>query len=203
MHRRASVRHGAVALALLALGTGALARGTGSPGVGPMGPPGQQGAPGSKGEAGQVGPAGPQGIAGKDGQSITGPQGPQGPAGQSITGPQGPAGKDGASIVGPAGPQGPTGATGPAGTPRRVERYTATSNASGVATYSWTACTTAPDVDVIHSWVGDQMIGGGVTAQTNSSATVLVKRSRGTLLLTSGPFETAPSTPLTIRVICN
>jgi len=47
------------------------------------------------------------------------------------------------------------------------------------------------------------MVGGGVTGQTNSSATVLVKRSRGTLLLTSGPFETAPSTALTIRVICN
>jgi hypothetical protein len=58
-------------------------------------------------------------------------------------------------------------------------------------------------VDIIHGWVGDQMTGGGVTSQTLSGATVLVKRSRGTLLLTSGPFETAPSTALTIRVICN
>ncbi|GAA0236026.1 hypothetical protein LNAOJCKE_0944 [Methylorubrum aminovorans] len=98
---------------------------------------------------------------------------------------------------------GVAGVVGPGGTPRRVERYTATSNASGIATYSWTACATAPDVDIIHGWNGDQMTGGGVTAQTNSGATVLVKRSRGTLLLTTGPFETAPNTALTIRVICN
>ena len=58
-------------------------------------------------------------------------------------------------------------------------------------------------VDIIHGWSGDQMIGGGVTAQTLSSATVLVKRSRGALLLSAGPFETAPSTALTIRIICN
>ncbi|WP_227441005.1 MULTISPECIES: hypothetical protein [unclassified Methylobacterium] len=47
------------------------------------------------------------------------------------------------------------------------------------------------------------MIVGGVTAQTLSGATVAVKRSKGTLLLTDGPFEPAPSTPVTIRVICN
>lgn len=123
-------------------------------------------------------------------------QGPAGPQGE-----QGPKGDKG--DAGLTGTPGATGPQGPAGTPRRVERYTATSNASGIATYSWPACTTAPDVDIIHGWVGDQMTGGGVTAQTNSSATVLVKRSRGTLLLTSGPFETAPSTALTIRVICN
>lgn len=59
-------------------------------------------------------------------------------------------------------------------------------------------------MDVILSWAGEQMIAGGVTAQSLSGATVLVKRSRGTLLLTAGPFETAPSgTALTIRVICN
>lgn len=104
---------------------------------------------------------------------------------------------------GPQGLKGDTGATGPAGAPKRVERYTATSNTSGVATYSWAACTTTPDVDIIHGWVGDQMTGGGVTSQSLSGATVLVKRSRGTLLLTSGPFETAPSTALTIRIICN
>jgi hypothetical protein len=47
------------------------------------------------------------------------------------------------------------------------------------------------------------MVVGGVTAQTLSGATVAVKRSRGTLLLTAGPFEPAPSTAVTIRVICN
>lgn len=162
-------------LALLLLGALAVPAGSAvrSVGTGQTGPQGEQGPKGDKGDVGSKGDQGPAGQTGAAGQ-----QGPQG-------------------VVGPAGAQGP------AGTPRRVERYTATSNTSGIATYSWPACTTAPDVDIIHGWVGDQMTGGGVTAQTNSSATVLVKRSRGTLLLTSGPFETAPSTALTIRVICN
>jgi hypothetical protein len=47
------------------------------------------------------------------------------------------------------------------------------------------------------------MITGGVTAQTLTGATVSVMRSRGTLALSSGPFEVAPNTALTIRVICN
>ncbi|MEN3212239.1 hypothetical protein PUR23_19705 [Methylorubrum populi] len=48
------------------------------------------------------------------------------------------------------------------------------------------------------------MIAGGVTAQTLTGATVLVKRSRGTLLLTSGPFETAPAgVSVTIKAIGN
>lgn len=166
----------------LGLGSPVEARGTAAPGIGPAGP---QGVPGSKGEKGDVGAAGPRGDSGNPG-----PIGPAGPAGAM-------------GNTGSAGPAGATGPVGPAGAPRRVERYTATSNTSGVATYSWPACATTPDIDVIHGWSGDQMVGGGVTAQTNSSATVLVKRSRGTLLLTSGPFETAPSTALTIRVICN
>ncbi|BDL40927.1 hypothetical protein [Methylorubrum sp. GM97] len=62
---------------------------------------------------------------------------------------------------------------------------------------------------MIPTWAGDQVIFGGVTAQTLSGATVLAKRSRGTLLLNSGPFETAvpnltqPTIPVTVRVICN
>jgi hypothetical protein len=44
---------------------------------------------------------------------------------------------------------------------------------------------------------------GGVISQTLTGATVAAKRSRGTLLLTAGPFEPAPSTAVTIRVICN
>lgn len=62
---------------------------------------------------------------------------------------------------------------------------------------------------MIPTWIGDTIILGGVTAQTLSSATVLAKRSRGTLLLTAGPFETAvpnalmPTVSVTVRVICN
>lgn len=47
------------------------------------------------------------------------------------------------------------------------------------------------------------MIVGGVTAQTLAGTTIAAKRSRGALLLTAGPFEPAPSTPVTVRVICN
>lgn len=214
----------ALALGLLTCTADARVRGAveGPQGIqgepGPPGPQGEQGPKGEQGAQGAVGPAGPQGKAGD--QGIAGPAGPSGATGaQGLAGPKGEAGAQGpAGAVGPAGPAGAvgatgpmgpvgatgaTGATGPAGTPRRVERYTATSNTSGIATYSWPACATAPDVDIIHGWVGDQMTGGGVTAQTNSGASVLVKRSRGTLLLTSGPFETAPNTALTIRVICN
>lgn len=106
-------------------------------------------------------------------------------------------------LVGATGPQG---SVGPAGAPKRVERYTATSSTSltaPVATFTWPACSSAPDVDIIPTWSGNQMIVGGVTAQTLSGATVAVKRSKPTLLLTDGPFEPAPSTAVTIRLICN
>lgn len=107
--------------------------------------------------------------------------------------------------MGPQGLKGDTGATGPAGTPKRVERYTANTNSSGVATFTFSpAFTSPPDIEVVTGWSGDQMIAGGVTAQTLTGATVLVKRSRGTLLLTSGPFETAPAgVSVTIRAIGN
>lgn len=98
---------------------------------------------------------------------------------------------------------GAAGPVGPAGTPTRVERYTATTNASGVATFSWSACSTSPDIQVVPGWSGQQYVGGGVTAQTNSSATVQGMISRGTLLLTAGPFQAAPAgTSITVRIIC-
>lgn len=98
---------------------------------------------------------------------------------------------------------GATGAVGPAGTPRRVERYTATTDASGLATFTFPACAATPDVQVITGWFAQQFVGGGVTAQTLSSATVQGMISRGTLLLTSGPFQAAPAgTSITVRVIC-
>lgn len=173
-------------------------RGIGSPGMGPTGPAGERGPRGSTGPKGDPGangapgPAGPQGPPGKDGAAgLRGDKGEAGPAGApGSQGQPGTAGKDGA--------------TGPAGAPKRVERYTATANASGVATFTWTACTAAPDVDVIPTWSGEQMVAGGELTKTLSGATFAVKRSRGTLVASGGPFETAPAgTPLTIRVICN
>ncbi|KMO30710.1 hypothetical protein VQ02_27490 [Methylobacterium variabile] len=70
-------------------------------------------------------------------------------------------------------------------------------------TYSFPACSATPDIQVIPSWIGQQYVGGGVTAQTLSTATVQGMVSRGTLLLTTGPFAAAGSgVAITIRVIC-
>ncbi|GJD72561.1 collagen-like domain-containing protein [Methylobacterium goesingense] len=213
-------------LLALALASGlalapAFAEDEGSPGMGPMGPMGPTGAvgpagpkgeAGPKGDQGAVGQAGPKGDAGSAGspgaagqqgiQGVPGKDGAAGAAGaKGETGLQGATGAAGASITGPQGP------SGPAGAPKRVERYTATTNASGSASYTWTACTSAPDVDVILGWTTGtpaQMITGAITASTNASATAAVKVSQGTVLLSGSAFATAPAgTPLAIRVICN
>lgn len=48
------------------------------------------------------------------------------------------------------------------------------------------------------------MVSGGVTARSATGTTVLTKVSRGTLLLTSGPFQTAGAgVSVTIRAIGN
>lgn len=176
-------------------------------GTGPQGTQGAQGDAGAKGDAGNPGPVGPAGPSGQ-----TGPAGPSGQTGAKgdpgATGSQGAQGLTGQTgATGPTGPQGatgPTGATGPAGTPRRVERYTAPTDGGGLATFTWAACSASPDVQVIPTWVGAQYVGGGVTAQTLSGATVQGMTSRATLLLSTGPFQAAPSgTPITVRVICN
>lgn len=217
-------------IAFVALSAVALARGSGSPGMGPQGPAGLQGIQGTQGDAGpkgdqgpagSVGPTGPTGATGPAGQTgpagATGPTGPAGAKGDTgLTGATGPAGATGAQgqqgptgATGAAGAQGPqgltgaTGATGPAGTPKRIERYTATTDANGVASFSWTACSATPDVQVIPGWSGQQYVGGGVTAQTLSSATVQVMISRATLLLSAGPFQAAGAgIPATIRMMC-
>jgi len=145
-------------------------------------------AQGAKGDPGPVGPVGPAGKDGRDGAASTvpGPQGPAGPAGAASTVP---------------GPAGPTGAIGPAGQPARVEEYTGTSNASGVGTITFApAFTEVPKVVVQDGWAGTQMICGAASA-TLTGATVTLMRSRATLLLSAGPFESAPNTAFKILVI--
>ncbi len=140
-----------------------------------------------KGDAGATGQQGLKGDAGASGaKGDTGPQGAQG-------------------LKGDAGAAGATGAAGAAGAPKRVERYTATTNASGVATFTFSpAFTAAPDIQVISGWTGDQMIGGGVASQSVTGCTVNVKISRATLLLSSGPFQAAGAgVAVTIRAIGN
>jgi hypothetical protein len=103
-------------------------------------------------------------------------------------------GQPGASIKGDPGP---------AGKPKRVERYTATTNASGVAAFTFTPAFSAnPDIQVITGWDGDQMISGGVSTQAATGCTVQAMISRGTLALSAGPFQKAPSgKSITIRAI--
>lgn len=157
--------------------------------TGPQGPKGDAGAQGAKGDTGSAGPQGAKGDTG-----ATGPQGPAGPAG--ATGPAG--------TTGPQGPQGAAGATGPAGTPKRVETYTITTNASGAGTVNFSsAFASPPTVIPVPTWAGDQMYIAGIGAITAGSVTITSKRSRGTLLLTTGPFETAPGASVTVVAIGN
>lgn len=190
--------------------------------MGEDGAPGVAGPPGPRGEAGERGLTGPQGLTGLTGakgdpgerglQGVPGVAGPQGERGvqglPGATGSPGVKGDTGAQgvpgIQGPAGvagPAGATGATGPAGTPTRIETYTATSNAQGIATFTFSPAFAAiADIRVKSGWVGDQEVGGGEIARSLTGCTIQVKRSRGTLLLTTGPFENAPNTAVSIVV---
>ncbi|MGX7709287.1 hypothetical protein [Methylobacterium sp. Gmos1] len=86
----------------------------------------------------------------------------------------------------------------------RIERYTATCNASGVATFTFTsAFKSVPLAFLIEDWnANGQMICGKVTATTLTGATAQLMISQGTFLLNAAPFTTAPSgTTGTIAVI--
>ncbi len=172
--------------------------------TGAQGPKGDKG---DKGDTGATGPTGSQGSQGAKGNTgDTGPQGPSGATGpKGDTGSQGPSGQAGAA--GAQGVKGDTGATGAPGTPKRVERFSGVTNASGIAAITFSpAFEAVPDIDVIQGWIGDQEVGGGVVAgsATKTGCNVLVKVSRGTLLLTSGPFQTAGAgVSVTVRAIGN
>lgn len=89
----------------------------------------------------------------------------------------------------------------------RIARFTGTTVSTGVATITFSpAFDTVPDIDVIDGWSGDQMVTGAVVAgsATKSGCQVQVMLSRGTLLLTSGPFQKAgPGVSVTVRAIAS
>ena len=173
---------------------------TGPQGV--QGSQGEVGPQGPKGEIGSTGPVGPKGATGDTGptgaKGATGDTGPVGPAGatgpKGDVGPTGPAGIKG--DAGPTGPKGDVGATGPqgaAGANSVVEVITGTVVTAGTAvsltftkTYS-----SPPAVIPIPQWSGTQMITGGASNITKTGCSFLTMQSRGTLLLTTGPFENA------------
>ncbi|ORE91013.1 hypothetical protein [Aurantimonas sp. 22II-16-19i] len=96
---------------------------------------------------------------------------------------------------GEPGPKGDPGTAGTAGRPKRVEHHTGTvSGSQGVAIVTFAPPFAVPPLcTVIDGWEGTQQITGAVTATTTTSATGSVRRSRGTLALSAGPFETAPA----------
>lgn len=176
----------------------------GSPGpAGPAGPPGPQGIAGLVGGRGDTGPAGPQGAqgpkgdTGADGQpgpkGDVGPQGAAGPKGDTgAQGPTGPKGETGA--VGPAGATGPSGAAGAAGPagaqPELVTGKVVTAGVKVAVKFAKTYAA-PPVVQPSPTWNGQQLIIGAASDITTTGCNVTVMQSRGTLLLTTGPFENA------------
>lgn len=164
--------------------------------------------PGPKGDTGPQGIQGVQGPAGAKGD--TGLQGPKGDTGSTgATGAKGDVGPQGVQgIKGDTGSKGDTGATGPAGTPKRVERYTKATDANGLVTITFsTPFTTVPDGDIVEDWINPtnpQQVTGKVTSISTTGCTAQIMISRGSLLLSAGPFQTAPAGTLaTVRVIGN
>lgn len=89
----------------------------------------------------------------------------------------------------------------------RVARFTGTTINTGVATIAFNpAFENVPDIDVIEGWANDQMITGAVVAGSASKTgcQVQVMVSKGTLLLTAGPFQKAGAgVSVTVRAIGN
>lgn len=77
----------------------------------------------------------------------------------------------------------------------RVElvRGTVATAGSPVAVTFSRAFAVAPTLLDITTWSADQMVASAAASLSTTGAQVVVKRSRGTLLLTAGPFENAPA----------
>ena len=100
------------------------------------------------------------------------------------------------------GQPGPQGAPGPAGTPKRIERYTGTSDATGAGTVTFSPAFSAPPVvEPSITWNGAQMVVASASNVTATGCTITVMRSKGTLVLTSGPFELAPNTAFRVLAL--
>lgn len=102
---------------------------------------------------------------------------------------------------GEKGERGPKGDIGPAGSPKRVEYYSGVTLANGTAKLTFSpAFTTPPAVESSITWQGSQMILGYASNITTTGCDILVMRSRGTLLLTAGPFEPVNSAGIQFRM---
>jgi hypothetical protein len=84
-----------------------------------------------------------------------------------------------------------------------VAEYSAVTNAAGIATFTFTPAYTRIDAITIKTgWIGEQYAGGGeiTSARTLTGTQVQGMVSRGTLLLTTGPFQKAGS-GITITIV--
>jgi len=200
-------------------GSGASMKGDTGP-AGPQGPIGETGTKGDKGEQGlqglqgKEGPQGTSGLKGDKGdQGIQGVKGDAGPAGpQGLKGDAGPQGAQGlkgdAGATGTQGVQGPTGAKGekgdagptgpqgPAGTNATLLNMEIISGTVGTAGQPVTVAfakkySSAPFVLPYPVWSGQQIVEGVATNITATNCSVVLMQSRGTLLLSGGPFENA------------
>lgn len=182
--------------------------------TGPAGPKGDTGATGPQGVKGDTGSAGPQGVKGDTG--ATGPQGVKGDTGS--TGPAGPANTltIGTVTTGAAGSNAAATITGTSpsqvlnltvprgntGTNAVMETLSGTVVTAGTAVpLTFTKTYSAPPVVIpIPQWNGTQMVTGGASSITATGCSFTAMQSRGTLLLTSGPFENAAA-GVTFRVL--
>lgn len=161
---------------------------------GTAGVDGTNGLDGKDGTNGKDGKDGKDGTNGRDGLDGTnGTNGLPGTAGKDGTngkdGLPGTNGKDGKD--GLPGTNGKDGTNGLPGTPKRIEEYTATTNSAGVSTYTWTAFTTINSIIIHSNVVAPMLITGVELTRTLTGCTVQGLESRGTLLLSAGPFQPA------------
>lgn len=122
------------------------------------------------------------------------------------TGVTGSAGSSGAKgDKGDAGNAGTQGIQGTAGTPKRFDKYTGNLTTGGALTLTFgTPYASTPVWFEDTVWSGSQAFFSYATAISTISVTIKCKRSRGTLLLASGPFEDAVSgEPFSIMVAGN
>ena len=84
----------------------------------------------------------------------------------------------------------------------RIETYTSSAgNASGVASVTFSpAFTTVPTVIPLCRATGATVTVGEVTAITKTGCTLALATSRGTLLLSSGPFQVGQGSTISVVV---
>lgn len=86
----------------------------------------------------------------------------------------------------------------------RVEFYDVTTAANGTkAVVFGTPFAAPPKVEGLVTWSGMQMLSASISNITTTGCTVTAMRSKGTLLLSAGPFEQGGAHTVSIKVSGN